>query len=164
MKFFEILFKCEKAALAILLLVMSVLVFLQVLSRYVFLYPFPWVEELTRYLMIWMTLLGSAVAVRSGKHITVDVLDAVLKKPALLFAYRLFVNLAGIVFSLFLAKYGWEIVQRLLTFPQESDTLRIPFYYIHGSFLVGALLMMLHYVENILAAVRQKQWKGGGAA
>mgnify|MGYP006290579219 FL=1 len=45
---------------------MSVAIFLQIIFRFVIYVPFPWSEELARYLMIWMGMLGLAVALRHG--------------------------------------------------------------------------------------------------
>jgi len=48
--------------------VMVVLVF----SRYLFLYSFPWAEELTRYLVVYSALMSCAVTVRERDHIAVS--------------------------------------------------------------------------------------------
>jgi hypothetical protein len=50
--------------LLMFLLVVSVL--WQVISRYVFSSPSSWTEELARFLLIWISLLGAAYAFRPG--------------------------------------------------------------------------------------------------
>ena len=50
--------------LIVALAVMATLVFGNVVSRYLFNYSFSWVEELTRYMMIWVCFLGSGLALR----------------------------------------------------------------------------------------------------
>ena len=57
-----------------LMAAMAVLVFANVVSRYVFNYSFIWVEELSRYMMIWVGFLGAGLVLRVGAHIAVDVL------------------------------------------------------------------------------------------
>lgn len=42
-----------------MLIVMTILAFIGVLARYVFVVSIPWIDEVTRYLMIWMTFLAS---------------------------------------------------------------------------------------------------------
>jgi len=44
----------------------------QVFARYVLEAPTFWSEELARFLMAWLTMLGSAVLIRSDGHIAVD--------------------------------------------------------------------------------------------
>jgi TRAP-type C4-dicarboxylate transport system permease small subunit len=46
----------------------------QVISRYVFASPSSWTEEVARFLMIWVGLLGAAYAFRSGVHLGFDLL------------------------------------------------------------------------------------------
>ncbi len=46
----------------------------QVISRYVFSSPSSWTEELARFLMIWVGLLGAAYAFRTGVHLGLDLL------------------------------------------------------------------------------------------
>ena len=50
---------------------MTLLILLQVFFRFVIYVPFPWSEECARYLMIWMGMLGSVVALQKGRHIGV---------------------------------------------------------------------------------------------
>jgi hypothetical protein len=64
----------RRAAMALLVVfgaVMSVVVMLQILFRFVIYIPLPWSEELARYLMIWTGMVGSFVALREGRHIGV---------------------------------------------------------------------------------------------
>ena len=51
---------------------MSLIVIVQVFSRYVFNFSFVWAEELVRYLMIWMVMLGSALVQSKNEHIRID--------------------------------------------------------------------------------------------
>ena len=53
---------------AILVSVMTVLVFLQVLFRYWLHLPLDWGEEVSRYLFIWSAMLGAAIATKRKKR------------------------------------------------------------------------------------------------
>ena len=55
-----------------LLVMMSFIVVVQVFSRYLFNYSFVWAEELVRYLMIWMVMIGSALVQSKNDHIRID--------------------------------------------------------------------------------------------
>lgn len=57
--------------LGAMLLVMVLAIAYQVFGRYVLGQAPSWGEELARYLMVWMTMLGSAAELRNGGHITV---------------------------------------------------------------------------------------------
>lgn len=59
---------------AILFIVIMVLLFLQVVSRYVFHHSFTWTEELSILLFVWMTYTGVSSAVTYRKNLRIDAL------------------------------------------------------------------------------------------
>jgi TRAP-type C4-dicarboxylate transport system permease small subunit len=61
-------------ATAALMFLIIFLTFVQVLLRYVFSNPVAWIEEMSRYLFVWIVFLGAALAFRRGEHIQVDIL------------------------------------------------------------------------------------------
>lgn len=67
---------------AFFIFLIIVLTFCQVVSRYLFNFTFAWVEEVSRYLFMWIVALGSAVAFQQGAHMSIDAVDAHLPKGA----------------------------------------------------------------------------------
>ena len=63
-----------KGVIALCLVVMVVLVFGNVVLRYVFNSGIATSEELSRWLMVWLTFLGAIVALREHAHLGVDTL------------------------------------------------------------------------------------------
>lgn len=63
-----------RGALALLMLSLVSAVTWQVASRYLLRDPSAWTEELARYLLIWIGLLGAAHAYRTGAHMGIDLL------------------------------------------------------------------------------------------
>lgn len=154
------LWRLEIGLVAGLMLVISALVFTQVLTRYVFMYSLPWLEELTRFLMVWMVMLGTAVAVKEKQHIVIDIASLFLKTPKALFYYQKTLSVIGIVFSVTLAVLSHTVVERTASYGQLSGAMRAPMYLANGSFLVAAVLMSLHYLEELLAPFRANQPEG----
>lgn len=72
--FFYFLERLESNVCILLLFGMTSVVILQVFSRYLFNYSFVWAEELVRYLMIWMVLIGAALVQSKNDHIRIDLL------------------------------------------------------------------------------------------
>ena len=64
--------KMEITTCILLLAVMSLVVIVQVFSRYLLHYSFVWAEELVRYLMIWMVMIGAALVQATNDHIRID--------------------------------------------------------------------------------------------
>ena len=132
-----------QAALA----VMSVLVLLQVVLRYLFAAPLVWAEEASVFLMIWVTFIGSGIAIRKRGHIAM-----------MLVADRLPASIARIVlvasnFAIiaFLAVVAWQGF-RLAAFvsDQPSPALRIPMTWPYLAIPVGALFMIGQVLATML--------------
>lgn len=86
---------------AVIFIVIMLLLFLQVVSRYIFGHSFTWTEELSVLLFVWMTYLGVSSAVTHRKNLRIDaLLNAVpfkAKKVLLILSDIIF-----IVFNIFL--------------------------------------------------------------
>lgn len=70
----DLLFKLFELAVVLCLLAMVIMVFGNVVMRYVFNSGILISEELSRYAFIWLTYLGAMVAMREGGHLGVDTL------------------------------------------------------------------------------------------
>lgn len=57
-----------------LMLVLLSIISYQVFARYILHNPPSWSEELARFLIVWITMLGSAVLIKKEGHISVDFL------------------------------------------------------------------------------------------
>ena len=60
-------------AVCALLAVMVVVVFLQVIFRFIIRSSLPWSEELSRYVMVWIVFLGASIGIKRKSHIGVEV-------------------------------------------------------------------------------------------
>ena len=104
-----------------------VVVFLQVLFRYVLGMAVPWTEEAARYLNIWMVFLGGAVAVAWDAHLKVtfflDRLGGAVRVAVELFIVALCFgfNLIILVGSIRLIELNWN--QLATTFPVSVGVL-----------------------------------------
>lgn len=65
--------------IAFLLGMLTLIMFLQVLFRYIFNNSLTWSEELSKFIFIWITFLGAAICFRDGIHLKVDILTERLR-------------------------------------------------------------------------------------
>lgn len=126
--------------------IMSAVVLLQVFFRFVIYVPFPWSEEISRYLMIWLGMLGSFVALREGRHIGVTFLVERLPAAANRVITPL-VQAALIVFLSVIAREGWDLA--LFNASQKSPALMVPMVYPYLAIPVGAALMVLELTAGL---------------
>lgn len=142
-------------ALIALLAGMAVLVIGNVISRYVFSHSFSWVEEASRYMMIWAALLGAGPALRVGGHIAIDTLQGALPLKAAQWLRALIVLIvaAALVVLLWLgidyASFAWE---------QESPVLGWSLGKVYLALPVGAALMLVHLVLIARRWITQGEW------
>ncbi|TXG37296.1 TRAP transporter small permease [Seonamhaeicola maritimus] len=129
------------------LLVFDVL--FQVFSRYILKGSFSWTEELARFSLIWMSILGAAYLNAKREHLSMDFLyrkfsDTTKKKVSiiieiLIFLFALIVMVIG----------GFNLVYTTLHLGQLSGTLRIPLGYIYAILPFSGLLIMWFSIYHI---------------
>jgi len=124
-----------------LMAAMAVLVFANVVSRYLFNYSMIWVEELTQYQMIWIAYLGAGLALREGRHVAVDLFEESLP-PKGRHLLRVFIAILMLVFLAVLAVLGVQIA--LFTWDQETPVLNIPAGVPYLGIPIGAALCAVH--------------------
>ena len=78
-KFLDILEKIQIVLLTVSVPAMVLIMFYQVIMRYVFANSPAWSEELVRYLFIFNVMMAAAIAVRRNSHLQIDILLNVLK-------------------------------------------------------------------------------------
>jgi len=61
--------RLEEGACVLVFVVMTVVAFVNVITRYVVQYSLAFTEEIVVSLFVWLTLLGSAIAFREGSHL-----------------------------------------------------------------------------------------------
>ncbi|QTX31399.1 TRAP transporter small permease [Aminithiophilus ramosus] len=146
-KVFDVGEKLINGIISVLLMLMTIVIFYQVVLRYAFQAANIWAEEFARYAFIWVVLLGSASAMRNSKHIKIDFLvDGFSDRSK--WVLNNFVCLAMGSFLFCLAVYGFKIA--LKTGNQLSAGLHVPMSFMYMSIPVGAVLMLLALVERLL--------------
>ena len=139
--------------MVVFLAILVLVVFAQVLWRYAFHSSIFWSEELSRYLMVWATMLCSGVCLRRGSHMAVrfvhDRLPFFLRKYTSLMVYTAIMIFLAVVFY-----YGLFLVDK--TWSQVSPTLRLPMGLVYISIPLGALTMMVHNL-----ALLETIWRRG---
>jgi len=131
-----------------IILFSSLLLFINVVMRYVFLAPIFWAEELARYLMVWLIFLGAGLLAGDGRHISVDAVTRVLGPRANL-ALERFVNIVGLAFCIALTYYGWKHTMRVRSAGQVTAALDIPMWLTYLAIPVGGAIMALRHAAQM---------------
>jgi len=129
-----------------------VVVFLQVLFRYLLRQPLFWSEELPRYLLIWMCFLAAAVAQKHDAHINITLCLTPLSTRARQ-VLKILTD-AIILAFLWILIYSGGLVTSI-TAHHRSTALQLPMGFVYAALPVGAILMSLYLVLQIADGVRR---------
>lgn len=133
-----------------LLVVMVLAVLWQVFSRYVMQSPSSVTEELARYLLIWIGILGAAYAAGQQEHLAINLLEEKLNiknKKRL----RIVIDLLIIFFCVtVLLIGGGNLVYVNYDLGQSSAALEIPLYIVYTVVPLSGILVIVYKINEIL--------------
>lgn len=111
---------------------------------------FAWIEEACLFSLAWVVFLALGLALERGRHIAMTSLLARLA-PRLRRGLKLAIDLAGIAFSLYIAKLAVDITVFVLRSGQTSPTLDISMAWLYAAMPVGFVLLALRYLLELRA-------------
>ena len=127
---------------------MLAIVFLQVITRYVFNYTPSFAEELSRYLFVWVVFLSLPLVAKSGGHMAIETITSRISGMKLKVC-RVVADIFTIIFLLLMTWHGIRMVQ-LADF-QTSPAMVIPMSWVYVVIPLGCAIMcvnvLLHFVE-----------------
>ena len=141
------LYKVLSYICGILIFAMTVLIFSQVVCRYVMNNSLTWSEELGRYIFVWITFIGLPVALKAKAHVALDLL---LKKVhgktylILLTINAIFTSILSIV----IFYSGLKLV--LLGVGQISSAIQLPMQYVYIVIPFSGLLLLFFTIRVFL--------------
>jgi TRAP-type C4-dicarboxylate transport system permease small subunit len=131
--------------------ILVVPVTLQIVARYTHLIPsYIWTEEMSRFLFIWMIMLGAMIGVREGTHFEVDIWPELGRRAnaALRIVSHLFVLVLALVFlywGIKFVEFGWY---------QESELAELPMPFIFVAWPLAGATWLVFLGQIFLDNVR----------
>ena len=135
----------EKWLLIALIAASVTVAFMQVFFRFVLMRPLSWSEELTRYLFVWMGMIGTSVALQNDSHFRMDILVLLVPeqvKRVLSVVWDLII----FGFCCVMVYYGGIMLKNSLH--QLSPALHISMAIPYASVPIAGLLMILSFIEK----------------
>ncbi|WP_447893654.1 MULTISPECIES: TRAP transporter small permease [unclassified Vreelandella] len=133
---------------SVMLAVMVLVALWQVVSRYLLNDPSTFSQEFLRYSLIWITMIGGALAFHTKKHIAVEmVVNRFSAQRQKMIRYLVLVLL--ILFSTLVMIYGgiWLVS---LTMSQQTVSLGIPMGYIYLSLPISGVLILWFCIVELI--------------
>ncbi|USK51756.1 TRAP transporter small permease [Bacillus sp. CMF12] len=106
-----------------------------------------WIEELIRYMFVWIVFLGIGIVYKSKGHAQVEILHHYLSEKWKS-KVMLLVEFINSALFLFLIIYGSRILK--FSIQQISPSLGLNMTFIYGAVLVSSIVCFVHSFVNIL--------------
>jgi TRAP-type C4-dicarboxylate transport system permease small subunit len=127
----------------------------QVATRFLLRNPSSFTEEIARYLLVWVGILGGAYAVGKRIHLAIDLLPSKLegRRKVML---ELFIESCIFVFAALVLVFGGSgLVWLTLDIGQTSAALQVPLGFVYLVLPLSGLLMMLYSALHGAEALRR---------
>jgi len=145
----------NRGVLIALMGAMAVFVFANVVSRYLLNFSIIWVEELTRYMMVWVGFLGAGLVLRLGAHIAVEAFQDLLPRRA---AQVLRAGIVALLAATFAAMTWLGVRYAAFAWEQETPALNWSTGAIYLAIPIGSALMLAHLVFIARSYVRAREF------
>lgn len=139
--------KVEEILVVLFLSCLTVIVFVNVILRYVFQHSVGWAEELSRYCFIMGTYIGLSIVTRQEKHISIDAIDFVLPKM------KKYMDLCGdilfIGYLLAIIPYAVKMAIFFFKSDEVSIAMQLPMWIPYVAIPVGFFLSLIRLLTQL---------------
>ena len=146
--------KLESHLCAFIVLLMFILVFYQVVLRYVFNSPNNWTEELARYCHVYLIFISCSYAAKKKMHVRVDVLLNIWPKKIRYIA-ALSGELLWLVFAVAIWVLGIRLTRTTFAVGQISVALRFPLAFVYMALPIGYSLLIIRLFQIQFSKIRE---------
>lgn len=158
----QILDKSLELLVMVVVAVLVLDVLWQVFTRFILKDPSSWTEELATFLLIWVALLGAAVALGRGAHLGIDYFVMKLPEKTRI-KTEIFVFLSVAAFSLLVMVVGgFDLVRTTLALEQTSPALGLNMGYVYLAVPISGCFLVLYSVIGLSERCAAAQ-RGGEA-
>lgn len=116
----------EGAICVIGLFITTLLIFAQVLNRYLLHFEIMWLSDLALYIFVFFMLIAAAYATWNEGHVAVDFLrDRIIRgKPRMAAAYRLGLNVLALLALWTILPIAYKFMKRAMKYPEYGTLVR----------------------------------------
>ena len=128
-----------RTLIALCMILMMVVIFLQTTMRYVVFYSLPWSEELSRYLYVALTLIGLNLAMTQKQLVRIDIIDNYVSPAMLLLLNKVRSVLTVIITVVFFySSFGMIDVSQFQHSPAMGISMQIMYVILGTGFFLSA--------------------------
>jgi C4-dicarboxylate transporter DctQ subunit len=144
--FARVINNLEEGIISLLLVTMTLIVFVEIVLRYVFGVGLLWAEEVTLHMSGWLVLFGASYGVKVGCHINVDTIVRLMPSKWQRIVTLVAVALA-LVYCALILEGSWVYLEKLVKYGVKMQDVPIPKYVVHSILLIGFLLIAFRLLQ-----------------
>lgn len=133
---------------------MCMIVIMSVLLRYFFSFSFRWVDELTRYLFIYMVFLGIPIAFREKAHVKIEYFASFFSKR-LKYLTLIFSDLLILITMLYIGNSTLYMINSRLG-KTLSPGLKLPMKYVYFAVIISFVLLTIEIIRRFISKHKEE--------
>ena len=145
----------QKKITASLLLAMVAVVTIQIVARLIFHISTAWTEEVSKFMLIWLSFIGAVGALIKGDHMLVDILSANYS-PRMKKYSRLLNDIVVVCFSAFLFAYGIKLCANPIIRRSLTPAMQIPRVWLYIILPTTMAVMLVYSSYDLFLSI--KKW------
>lgn len=141
-----------RTIIALCMIIMMSVIFLQTVTRYLVFYSLPWSEEVSRYLYVTLTLLGLNLAMTARQLVRIDIIDHYLSSSGVkkLELVRCVLTVL-ITVMFFYSSFGMIDVSQYQSSPALGISMQIMYVILGTGFLLSACAAVFNLYDAVKA-------------
>ena len=152
-KIFDIIVIIQKKITASLLLGMVGVVTIQIVVRLIFHISTAWTEEVSKFMLIWLSFIGAVGALIKGDHMLVDILSTNYS-PRMKKCSRILNDIAVICFSAFLFVYGIKLCANPIIRRSLTPAMQIPRVWLYVILPITMAVMVVYSSYDLILSIK----------
>jgi tripartite ATP-independent transporter DctM subunit len=154
MVFRTLMGKCLEWLVSLAMVVMVGVVFLQVVYRYIFSSPIAWSEEMARIIFVWITLLGTFLALRTKSHISIETFMNRFFTPGTRAYVSAVAGFLTLYYCVYLGAVGIIMMEK--TVEDLTPVMLIPFSCLYAAIAVSGVVMAIYLLVQMYHMERKQ--------
>ncbi|WP_125140571.1 TRAP transporter small permease [Clostridium transplantifaecale] len=139
----------EECLLMILLILMTAVMFAQIIMRFVYRESMSWPEEFCRFSFVISGFLSIGYCIRKNKMLKVDILvgffpDSVKK------VFDLAGRIVTLIFFTYFSYYGYFAMMNSVRGGMKSPAMEVPMYVLYGSVFIGSVIGVIRQIQDLV--------------
>lgn len=130
--------------------VVAVLIFIEVMLRYVFGSPLFGVEEMVTLIAMWLYFLGASYGAYERSHIKAELVHLWFNTPRSLALVKSVASLITVVLSLIMVSWSYPYFIWGIREGETSQALLLPMVLSQSAVFFGAILMSIYFVAELV--------------